>query len=218
MLHLYVPPSLRRFAPKRTVPGPGTRHVALEYDLVEGLRPTLVVDLGAGDAASFFAYCQSMIDHDIDGSCYAFDPWDDAPGTLPEATLDAVMAHGRAHYPGISYFVSMAPAHARRHFDEETIDLLRVDGTRPDVIAGADVEAWFRRVRPGGVIAWHGAAADPSLWSLVAARCRAVVCAAGRGGLGLARKDGPPSSAELLRLLFVDGEGADLERFYKHVH
>lgn len=193
------------------------RHAALEYDLVAALRPALVVDLGAGDAASFFAYCQSMLDHDVDGVCYAIDAWPAAPGEPPEATHETITAHGRSYYPGISYFVNAPPVDARRHFDERTIDLLRIDGSRPDVIAGADVEAWFRRVRPGGVIAWHGAIAEPALWSLVAARCQTAVFSGGRGGLGLARKSGPPPEPELLRLLFSEGEAADLEQFYKHV-
>jgi hypothetical protein len=194
------------------------RHVALEYDLAAALRPQLVVDLGAGDGASFFAFCQALVDHEIDGSCYAIDAWQESPEVHPEATFGAVSAYGRAHFPGISYFVRAPAAEARRHFDEGSIDLLRLDGTRPDVIAGADVEAWFRRVRPGGLILWHGAAADPALWSLVASRCRNAVFAEGRGGLGLARKEGPAPQEELLRLLFEEGEGPDLERFYKHVH
>lgn len=218
LLHVFAPPSMRRFAPRRPVPGPGLRHLALEYDLVEALRPTLVVDLGAGDASSFFAYCQSMVDHDVDGTCYAVDTWTTSPGTHPEATLDAIREHGRGHYPGISYFVNMQPCEARRHFDEETIDLLRIDGTRSDVIAGADVEAWYRRVRPGGLIAWHGAADEPSLWSLLAPRCRTALFTGGRGGLGLARKEGPPATADLLALLFERNEGPDLDRFYGHLH
>jgi hypothetical protein len=193
------------------------RHAGLEYDLVEALRPSLVVDLGAGDCASFFTYCQSMLEHDTDGSAYAIDTWEDPRATNPHSTFDAVSGYGRASYAGISYFVRMAPSDARRLFDENTIDLLRVDGTRPDVIAGADVEDWFRRVRPGGVIAWHGAAAEPALWSLVAFRSPSVVFAGGRGGLGLLRKGDSQATAELLRLLFVEDERRDLERFYEHV-
>lgn len=194
------------------------RHVALEYDLVEALRPALVVDLGAGDAASYFAYCQSMHDHDIDGTCYAIDAWPTEEAAHAEPTYEAIMAHGRSHYPGISYFVNMPPVEARRHFDEGSIDLLRIDGSRPDVVAGADVEAWFRRVRPGGVIVWHGVTGEPSLWSLVAARCRTALMSEGRGGLGLAQNGGPPPESELLRLLFVEGEAAELDRFYKYLH
>jgi hypothetical protein len=217
-MHLFIPPSVRRFAPDRTLPGPGLRHAGLEYDLVEALRPELVVDLGTGDAMSFFAYCQSMIDHDVDGTCYAIDTWEESSTTHPQATFDAILAHGRARYPGISYFVRMPPIEGQRHFSENTIDLLRVDGTRPSVIAEADVEAWLRCVRAGGIIVWHGTEANPGAWSVLTAQCRAAVFSAGRGGLGLARKEGPEPTAELLRLLFVEDEAMDLERLYRHVH
>jgi hypothetical protein len=54
MVHLYVPPSLRRFVPRWVRPTQALRYVPLEYDLVEALQPELVVDLGTGDALSFF--------------------------------------------------------------------------------------------------------------------------------------------------------------------
>jgi hypothetical protein len=112
----------------------------------------------------------------------------------------------------------MPPVEARQHFDEETNDLLRIDGTRSDVVAGADVETWFRRVRPGGLVLWHGAHDSPALWSLIASRCQSLLFAEGRGGLGVARKEGPPPEAELLRLLFVDGEGTNVDQFYRHMY
>jgi hypothetical protein len=216
MVHLFVPPSLRHFAPRRVLPSPSSRHTALEYDLVEALRPKLVVDLGAGDAVSFFTYCQSMDDHDIDGVCYAIDAWVDASRASSAATFEAVNAYGRRFYPGLYYVVKMAPYEARVHFAENSIDLLRVDGTRPEVIAGADVEAWYRRVRPGGVIAWHGASSESKLWPLLASRSAAVVFEAGQG-LGLVLKAGGEPRGELLQLLFRDNRAAELAPFYAHV-
>jgi hypothetical protein len=217
MVHLFVPPSMRRFSPKRIVPGARMRHIALEYDLVEALRPALIVDLGAGDCMSFFAYCQSMLENDIDGSCYAIDVWGDSP-PRPEAALDAVRDHGRSSYPGISYFVKMSPSEAERHFDESSVDLLRVDGTRPEVVAAFDLDHWLGRLTAGGIIAWHGASADSAVWSSIAERCKTVLFSSSRGNLGLARKNGPPPNAELLRLLFGEMGGAGLEQFYEHVH
>ena len=209
---------MRRFSPRRTIPGPGMRHAALEYDLVAAVRPRLLVDLGAGDACSFFACCQSMLDHDVDGSCYAIDTWQDPHGTHADATFDAIQAHGRAYYAGLTYFVRMAPRDARRHFDEGTVDLLRVDGERADVVGQEDVESWVRCLRPGGLVVWHGAVEDPSRFSVVASRAASVVFGEGRGGIGIARKEGPEPTASLLRLLFVEGEGEGLERFYARLH
>jgi Methyltransferase domain len=216
-VHLFVPASIRRFSFESLPPGPSLRHAALEYDLAAAVRPRLLVDLGTGDATSFFAFCQSMSDHTIDGTCYAIDTWE---GKDPEAadSFEAVNGQARRRFPGITYVVRMAPADARRHFDEETVDLLRIDGSRADVVAGADVAAWLRRVRSGGLVLWHGAADNPSLWSLIASACRHFVFSEGRGGLGVARKDGPEPDAELLRLLFSENEGLDLERFYRHAY
>lgn len=218
MVHLFAPPSVRRFSPRRVVSGPGMRHVGLEYDLVAALRPSLVVDLGAGDGASFFAYCQSMLEHDVDGLCYAFDTWAESQEANDVASFESVSAHGRSSYAGFSYFVRLDPAGARRHFDAASIDLLRVDGTRPGFVDGDAAEDWLSAVKPGGVIAWHGADIEPSGWSRIASRCNHFVFPEGRHGLGLARKDGLEPAPGLLELLFVDGEGQELIPFYTHVY
>jgi hypothetical protein len=158
-----------------------------------------------------------MHDHDIDGICYAVDTWPkDATGD-PELSFDAINDHGRRFYPGIYYLMKMPPHEARQHFDEDSIDLLRIDGLRPDVIRGADVEAWYRRLRTGGVIAWHGISSQPKLWSLLASRCPTVAFSAAEG-LGLAYKPGETPASQLLRLLFVENLGTEVERFYGHVH
>jgi hypothetical protein len=217
VVRLFMPPSMRRFSPRRVVPGARMRHVALEYDLVEALQPGLVVDLGAGDCMSFFTTCQSMVENDVDGVCYAFDTWSE-PTPSPEAAFENVRDHGRSHYPGISYLVKMSPLEAERHFEDASIDLLRVDGARSDIVAALDIEQWFRRVTAGGIIVWHAANADSSPWSVVASRCATVLFSSTRGNLGLARKEGPPPRTELLRLLFAEGEGSSLARLYEHIH
>ncbi len=215
--HLFVPPSMRRLDATRLPSGPGLRHAALEYDLVAELRPRLLVALGTGNATSFFAACEAMIDHDVDGTCYAIDAWAAEP-SADGGGLDAIRAHGRRHYPGITYFVSMAPPDALRHFDAATIDVLRVDATRPDVISDAHVDPWLERLRPGGILAWSGVAARPELFARVQASCATVVFPDDRGDLGLARKNGPPPTTEILRLLFVENEREGLAALYATAH
>lgn len=219
MPSVYLPPSLRHFEPRRVIPGPGSRHMALEYDLVEAIRPHVVVDAGASDAMSFFTYCQSMKDHDIDGSAYAVDGWEptDTP-SHPEATFDAINAHGRKNYPGIYYLMRMAAETGYVHFAEGGVDLLRMEGMNPSLRTHEVLDAWAARVRPGGVIVFAGAAQEAArdAWRRLAARGRSAVFPDGRGVGILQISGGSEPLPELLRLAFDDGERPALERLYDH--
>jgi hypothetical protein len=213
---LFVPPSLRRFVPRFAIPHAALGAAALEYDLVEALRPALVVDLGAGDASSFFACCQSIHEHDIDGIAYGIDLW--YPGQHEDQTPEfrAMAKEGRTNYPGICYLVNMVPGEAVVHFPQSGIDLLRVDGRRAEVSGPLDIEAWYARLRPGAVVVWHGAADGSASWRALAARCRALRWSEG-AGLGLALKPGAEPRGELPRLLFAEEESTGLQQLYRHV-
>jgi len=216
MSGVFVPPSLRHFEPRRLVPGNVSALVALEYDLVEAARPGLLVDAGASEAVSFYAFCQSLHDHDIDGTAYAIDTWD-GPPSHPDLTYEAIEKHGRLLYPGISYMMRMPPEPAFCHFGEQTVDFLRLDGPR----FGDDptVAEWLARVRPGGLVVVGRANEEGArrAWEVVKARGPSCVFAGG-AGLGLClveggtRKELPP----LLRLALVEGQVAALNGLYAH--
>jgi hypothetical protein len=212
MIHLYAPPSIRHFEPRRPVPLPAGAFASLEYDLVHALRPCLVADLGTGDGSAFFNICQSVRDHDIDAYCYAIDDWDARKG--PNAPrFDDVNAYGRQHYLGITYFVRMAPVEAIQHFVEGTIDLLRIDVARPAVPL-EQMDAWVSRLTRGGVVLFYGINSPQGqrFWE----------AAAGRGiafkfrGVGILRRPGGESKSQLLRLLETPSEYDDLRKFYNH--
>lgn len=216
MSGVYMPPSLRHFAPRRLIPGPISQLVALEYDLVEAVRPSLVVDAGAGEAVSFYTYCQCMHEHDIDGAAYAIDDWTSDPGH-PEAAFEAIAAHGRKYYPGIHYIMRTPPEPAHFHFGVATIDLLRLDGAR--FTDSSALTEWLARVKPGGLVLCAGAARDPTraVWERVAALGRSCVFAGG-ASIGVCLVDGGDRDEmpDLLRLALVEGQLPALESFYAH--
>jgi hypothetical protein len=177
------------------------------------------VDAGAADAVSFFTYCQSMKDHDVAGTAFAFDDWDPAaPASHPEATFDALVAHARRYYPGFAYVVRSAPDGVASRFEAGTVDLVRVDGTRASLVTPGALDGWFDRLRPGGVLALHGTKVEGTsdAWASLAARGDAIALGDARG-LGLLRKPGgAPNGSDLVRLAFGDRAIAELEAFYGH--
>ncbi len=217
MLKVFVPPSLRHFEPKRVVPGPSSQQIPLDYDLVEALRPRLVVDAGTGDGNSFFAYCQSLEEHDIGGVAYGIDGFPEGAPEDSKASFDAINAHGRAAYPGIYYLIREEPAGAHRHFSRASIDLLRIDASRPALAEPHVIEAWISRVRPGGVLVLSGANADVEALPALGEPVDRVAFEGGQRVVLARFPGGEPPRAELLRLAFVEKETTALAEFYRHV-
>jgi hypothetical protein len=226
MVTLYLPPSLRYFEPMRVLPNAGMEFMSLEYDLVEALRPALVVDVGTGDAQSYFTLCQSARDHDVDSLCYAIDAWEDDEAKAPEDESRYMFINHFAHAElrGMAYLLQMNPADALMHFDSGMIDLLRLDVTRVGGGTGELMDQWLPRVAPGGLALLPGISGPRGGEILEGLECRGGRRWLFRQGAGLAlhRRDDANTTgeglADLLRLAFFGSEEdrESLERWYAH--
>ncbi|MBM4363972.1 MAG: class I SAM-dependent methyltransferase [Deltaproteobacteria bacterium] len=221
MAHWYLPPSLRRFAPRRIQAGPWMRHLALEYDLVTELAPQLFADVGAGNGVSFYAYCQALDDAGAEGIGYAFDNFPASGAEPPPPNdLEEVRAHGRQHHPARAYVVAEDPRGSIRHFDPETADLVRVDLSRNELASAELVLAWAARLRPGGLLVLAGATTAAAAGAIEALR-RPLELLVFEGAQGIALHRSPGAAATrgpLSDLLFSEGRAAQVDEFYAHVH
>ncbi|GAB3281260.1 class I SAM-dependent methyltransferase [Parahaliea aestuarii] len=154
---LYFPPSLQRFEPKRMVFSTWVDHLPFAYDLVEAIRPKTVVELGVYNGLSFFTFCQAMVENDIDGVAYAIDCWegDEHTDAYDDSIFKDVQQHAREHYRGITYLMKMFFHEALRHFEEDSIDLLHIDGLHTYEAVKEDFESWYPKVKPGGIVLFH---------------------------------------------------------------
>jgi len=203
-------------------------HTSFVYDLVEAVRPALLVDVGAGAGIAFSVACQSMRDHDVDGLAYAIDSWaDDESKTEDDPTRWASLnAFLRAYFRGVAYLMKMAPADALQHFAQGTIGILRLSSERSGTPLAALIEQWLPRLAPGGVLLCPGVndTARPELaedWRSALAGHRSFVFAHG-GGLGVLVRVPEVAGARLPELLelLTSGDAGDREglaRFYEHV-
>ena len=162
-------------------------------------------------------FCQSMIENDISGLCYAVDTWggDDHTGEYDESIFEEVRRHARDHYRGISYLMRMLFNDAVGHFEDETIDLLHIDGLHTYEAVQEDFDNWYPKVRPGGIILFHDIEArqsDFGVWRYWAELEKKYDTFAFRHGFGLGvlRKPGGPDTSDeqhpLLELLFNGSE------------
>ena len=207
---------MRGFDPRRRVFSTWVDHMSFGYDIVEAVRPKKVVELGAYNGLSYFVFCQSMIENDIDGLCYAIDTWggDDHTGEYDDSIFQDVRKHAREHYRGISYLMRMLFNDAVGHFEDESIDLLHIDGLHTYDAVKEDFTNWYPKVRPGGIILFHDIDARQSdfgvwkYWAELEEQYETFAFHHGFG-LGVLRKPGGPEVAEeppLLSLLFSGSE------------
>jgi hypothetical protein len=190
------------FIPKRYAPGGianWSGHLPFAYDLVAFLRPVRVVELGTHFGESYFGLCQAVLENQVPCRCFAVDTWkgDRHSGFYGEEVFDEVNAYNRTHYSTFSTLLRRTFEEALSDFDEQSIDLLHIDGLHTYEAVSQEFHDWLPKVRPGGVILLHDIVARGhdfgvwKFWEEVSARFESFEFHH-QSGLGVLRVPGPP--------------------------
>ncbi|MFN8212483.1 MAG: class I SAM-dependent methyltransferase [Candidatus Nanopelagicales bacterium] len=226
-MSIYLPPSVRHFHPRHLAFSTWVDHIQFGYDLVAAMEPHLLVELGTQGGLSYFAMCQSVDEHDLDTLCYAVDTWEGEQhtGAYDESVWESVSEVNRLNYPGFSYLLRMYFHEALVHFEDESIDLLHIDGLHTYDAVSEDFKTWEPKVAPGGIILFHDIKARLKdfgvwrFWDELKQESQETFEFRHGFGLGVWRKPGgPPPQEPLLRYMFDSTPGVqdDLRRFYVH--
>lgn len=202
-------------------------HLPFAYDLVAALRPKLIVELGVYNGLSFFTFCQSLVENDIDGVAYAIDCWEGDKHTdaYDNSILADVSDYARENYRGITYLLQMYFNEALQHFEEDSIDLIHIDGLHTYEAVQEDFTNWYPKLKPGGIMLFHDVMAkikDFGAWKFfeeLEGQHEETFKFNHGFGLGVLRKPGgEPSDEQLLKLLFSKDEETEqrLRQFYVH--
>jgi hypothetical protein len=154
------------------------------------------------------------------------DTWrgDEHTDAYDESVYMDVLAHNESRYSGFSELLRMRFEEALDRFDDESIDLLHIDGYHTYEAIKGDFESWYPKVRPGGVILLHDVVARLldfgawRYWSELAPTQETFLFKHGFG-LGVLRKPGANiPDRPLLQMLFSSDESvrARLRVFYTH--
>jgi hypothetical protein len=225
-MSIYLPDSVRHFYPRHIVFSTWMDHIQFGYDLVAAIQPKTLVELGTQSGMSYFTFCQSVQEHDLGTLCYAVDTWEGEQhtGAYDESVWESVSQVNRLSYPGFSYLMRMYFHEALSHFDDESVDLLHIDGLHTYDAVREDFEDWQPKVAPGGIVLFHDIEARMKdfgvwrFWDELRTEHPGETFGFRHGfGLGVWRKPGGERSDEpLLRYMFdsTPGEQEDLRRFY----
>lgn len=157
-MNFYYPQSLQnQFTPKNMVFSTWIDHMAFGYDLISAMNPKTLVELGSHSGFSFFVFCQSIKENTLDTQAYAVDTWegDTQTGAYSEDVFQSVKAHLEEEYPKCSNQMRMLFNDAIQHFEDNSVELLHIDGLHTYEAVSEDFRNWYPKVKPGGVILFH---------------------------------------------------------------
>jgi hypothetical protein len=212
------------FNPKRLNPGFNNwlGHLPFARDLIGSFRPSTLVELGTHYGESYFGFCQSVVESGIQCTCYAIDTWkgDEHAGLYGEEVFEDVRAYNDRTYASFSNLLRMTFDEAVGQFEDNSIDLLHIDGLHTYDAVAHDFRGWFPKIRPGGVLLLHDVEVRNEfevwrLWGELQAEFPTFTFRH-HSGLGVLRKPEPAAACEdlLSELLQADEGRREIVRGY----
>lgn len=149
---------IKEFSPKSLMsPYSWAGHLSFAYWLMEQLSPDVFVELGTHTGNSYFTFCQSVKENALFTKCYAVDTWqgDDHAGEYSSEVYDYVSRHNDEHYKNFSNLMKMTFDDALNYFEDESIQLLHIDGLHTYDAVKNDFETWLPKLKKDGIILFH---------------------------------------------------------------
>ena len=192
-----------------------TGHLIFAGILMKEFRPRTFVELGTHFGNSYFSFCQSVAENGLDTRCYAVDSWagEVQAGIYGEDVYRFVSEHNQANYASFSTLLRGMFDDFTGEFEDESIDLLHIDGFHSYEAVKHDFETWIGKVRPGGIVLFHDVAEHQEgfgvwrFWDEIRKCTEESFAFTHSSGLGIWRKpNGPALESSLLRTLFSGDE------------
>ncbi|WP_212760534.1 class I SAM-dependent methyltransferase [Pseudomonas fluorescens] len=144
-------------APRRNVLSAWTGHVPFAGWLMQTQKPRVFVELGTHLGMSYFAFCQSAVEGNIDTRCYAVDTWegDAHAGFYNDNIFNEIASHNEEHFSAFSRLIRQRFDDAALEFADGSIDLLHIDGFHTYEAVSHDFETWKSKLSDRAVVIFH---------------------------------------------------------------
>ncbi len=132
-------------------------HIPFAFELVCRQRPSVVVELGTYSGSSFAAFCQAAEACGSDTRCYGIDLWegDIHMGKFDEELFLEISGYVAEHYPNIATLIRKDFNEAAETFENNSIDLLHIDGTHTFEAVSNDFNTWLPKLSDRAVVLFH---------------------------------------------------------------
>ena len=134
------------------------KHIPFAFALIEMIRPRTVVELGTHKGDSYSAFCQAVSLNGLDTRCYAIDNWDDGDphvGAHAPSVYEDVVRHNERYFSQFSVLIKEDFIEALKHFQDQSIDLLHIDGWHSEEAVRTDYTTWFPKLSDRAVVLFH---------------------------------------------------------------
>jgi lipopolysaccharide biosynthesis protein len=145
-------------------------HIPFAFWLVKALRPHRIVELGTHRGNSYCAMCQAVSTLNLSTQAFAVDTWQ---GDIHMATelglLEELRSYHDPRYADFSTLLPMTFDAARQIIDDNSIDLLHIDGTHTYDSVRHDFETWKSALSSRAVVLFHDTCVrrdDYGVWRL----------------------------------------------------
>jgi len=132
-------------------------HMPFAFFLVEKLKPKAIVELGTHYGNSYFAFCQTIKELKLSTKAYAVDSWkgDEHAGFYGQEVFNYVNKINNEHFSYFSNLIKATFDEARQYFENDSIDLLHIDGLHTYEAVKHDFESWLPKMSDQGVVIFH---------------------------------------------------------------
>ena len=137
---------------------PWSGHKFFAYDLISNVKPGVVVELGTHYGTSLWSFCQAVKDNNLQTKIFSVDTWkgEKHAGFYGEEVFETVNEIKDKYYNGVNLKLRrMTFDEALGDFEDNSIDVLHIDGLHTYEAVKHDFERWLPKVKEGGIVLLH---------------------------------------------------------------
>ena len=153
-----------QFNPAMLKFSPWTGHKRFAYDYVRFMTPAVIVELGSYYGCSAFSFLQAVKDGNLKSVFYGVDTWAGDDYTQTDYKEDIYGAYklinDECFSDNDSHMLRMTFDEALSEFEDNSIDLLHIDGSHSYEDVKHDWLTWKDKVRENGVVFFHDVGED----------------------------------------------------------
>ncbi|SHJ89413.1 glycosyltransferase family 2 protein [Alicyclobacillus tolerans] len=132
-------------------------HMPFAFFLIAAIKPKLFVELGTHKGDSYCSFCQAVKLYNINTQCYAVDTWkgDIHAGFYEENIYNELLKYNNERYGDFSTLIRTTFDEAKNYFENNTIDLLHIDGLHTYEAVKNDFLNWYPKLSEKAVVIFH---------------------------------------------------------------